>query len=80
VLDCDYGSAIVTRAKPDNRLNLSEEELRQITSEDLVRDNTNPLNLKDESYLLKFLHSILIQRSRAGLLTRRNTPKETCRC
>jgi len=58
VLDCDYGLGIVTRGKPDNRLNLSEEELNKMTVEDLLRDKTNLLNLKGESYLPEFLEGL----------------------
>ena len=58
VLDCDYGLGIVTRGKPDNRLNLSEDELSKMTYDDLERDRRHLLNLKDESYLMEFVDSI----------------------
>jgi hypothetical protein len=58
VLDFDYGLGIVTRGKPDNRLNLSEEELNKMTFEDLLRDKTNLLNLKGKSYLSEFLERL----------------------
>jgi len=57
VLDCDYGLGIVTEGEADSCLNLSQEELKEMTYEDLVADRRNLLNLKDESYLLQFLEN-----------------------
>jgi hypothetical protein len=58
VLDCDFGLGVVTRGKPENRLDLTEDELQRMTYEDLAKDRTPLLNLKDESYLKDFLASL----------------------
>lgn len=58
VLDCDYGLGIVTQGQADSRLNLSEEQLNEMTYEDFAGDRRNLLNLRDESYLCEFLGSI----------------------
>lgn len=54
VLDCDYGIGIVTKGKPEAPLDLGKEP-DALTYEDLARDRTNFLNLKNERYLFEFL-------------------------
>lgn len=58
VLDSGHGLGIVTKGEPDSCLNLSQEDLNEMTYEDLVSDRRNLLNLKDESCLSEFLESI----------------------
>lgn len=50
VLDCDCGLGIVRKGKPESRLNLTEEQINQISYEDLVEDMDNLLNLKPVSF------------------------------
>jgi hypothetical protein len=58
VLDSDFGLGIVTRGTPDDRLALSEDQLRSMTYEDLELHRRHLLNLKPESYLPEFLKSL----------------------
>jgi len=58
VLDCDYGLGIITRGAPDNCLELSEQELDNMTYEEFLRDRKKLLNLKPENYLFEFLKDI----------------------
>jgi hypothetical protein len=55
VLNCDCGLGIITKGKPENMLEFSEEEIMKMTYQDLDRDRVRMLNLKDQSYLAQFL-------------------------
>lgn len=55
VLNCDCGLGIITKGKPENMLEFSEEEIMKLTYQDLDRDRVKMLNLKDQSYLAQFL-------------------------
>jgi len=69
VLDCDRGLGIITRGKPETRLELTEEKLDRLTYDDLAKNRAAFLNLKDESFLFQFLNSTDLgrhQRSRHG--------------
>lgn len=56
VLDCDFGIGVVTKGEPESLLNFSTEELLRLSYQDLSRDRQALLNLKDESYIEKFLN------------------------
>jgi hypothetical protein len=58
VLDCDLGLGIVTRGANRNRLDLTAEELRQLTYDDLAKNRVKLLDLKVEDRLFEFLASI----------------------
>lgn len=55
VLNCDCGLGIITKGTPENMLEFSEEEIMKLTYQDLDKDRARLLNLKDKSYLEKFL-------------------------
>jgi hypothetical protein len=54
VLDCDHGIGIITRGKPDALLNFTEEEVNQLTYQDLANRRNELLNLKDANYFHRF--------------------------
>jgi len=58
VLDCDVGLGIVTFGQPEDHLNFNEQELKQLTYNDLAKNKKNWLNLKPAAYLNEFLTSI----------------------
>jgi hypothetical protein len=58
VLDCDFGLGIITRGTPHSRLDLSGDELRRMTYEDLARDRKRLLDLKDESCFSEFIETL----------------------
>jgi hypothetical protein len=51
VLDCDFGVGVVTRGKPEDRLDFSAEKVAGLNYEDLAKDRQKILNLKPENYL-----------------------------
>ena len=55
VLDCDFGVGVVTRGKPDDRLELSSQRIAEMTYQDFAKDRQKILNLKPETYLEEFL-------------------------
>jgi hypothetical protein len=55
VLDCDFGLGIITKEAPENMLNYSAEEVRNLSYHDLSKGRKSLLNLKDVSYLKEFL-------------------------
>lgn len=57
VLNCDYGLGIITKGKPEDNLNLTEDEFNNLTYYDLVKNKIELLNLKHKEYLYKFLNS-----------------------
>jgi hypothetical protein len=58
VLNCDYGLGMVLRGNPENHLNLRENEINEMSYEDLSTKRTPLLNLKEENYLVEFLEEI----------------------
>ena len=58
VLDCDFGIGVVSRAKPETTLNLSESQIRALTYADLTGDRQALINLKPQEYLYEFLQTI----------------------
>jgi hypothetical protein len=55
VLNSDCGLGIITKGNPENMLEFSEEEVRNLTYYDLDKDRARILNLKDQSFLTQFL-------------------------
>jgi hypothetical protein len=55
VLDCDFGVGVVTRGKPEDRLEFSPEKIAGMDYEDLAKDRQKILNLKPENYIDDFL-------------------------
>jgi SAM-dependent methyltransferase len=55
VLDCDFGVGVVTRGKPDDRLELTSQRIAEMTYQDLARNREKILNLKPESYVEEFV-------------------------
>jgi hypothetical protein len=58
VLDCDYGLAIVKKGKPEDPLHFSEQEIENLTYDDLEKNRIKFLNLKPEEYLQEFILSL----------------------
>jgi hypothetical protein len=58
VLDCDCGLGIITKGEADSCLSLTEGDLDITTYDDLAKNRKHLLNLKDESFLFKFLETI----------------------
>ncbi|OQX54356.1 MAG: hypothetical protein B5M48_01195 [Candidatus Omnitrophica bacterium 4484_213] len=58
VLNCDYGLGIITKRKPENNLNFTEEELNKLTYDDLEKNREELLNLKPIEFLDRFLNSL----------------------
>ena len=58
MLDCDHGLGIITKGKSENHLELSEQDLAEMTYEDLSRNKKQLLNLKDAAYIFEFLETI----------------------
>lgn len=55
VLDCDCGLGIITRGKPERKLNYSAKIIRGMTYHDLDKNREEILNLKKPEYLHEFL-------------------------
>lgn len=58
VLNTPFGLGIVTRGKPESMLPYSPAEIERMTYEDLARNRTEWLNLKEPAYFLDFLKSL----------------------
>jgi len=58
VLNCDRGLGIVTRGRPESRLDLTEEEIGKLNYDDLAADRSDLLNLKDEDLFAGFLSQL----------------------
>ncbi len=58
VLDTDFGLGIITKGKPDNPLNASEEDIEKMSYEHFEQNKKEYLNLKDKSFLFEFLKTI----------------------
>ena len=54
-LDTDHGLGIITKGKPETRLDFSEEQIRQFSFEDLAANRNNWLSLKPVEYLSQVL-------------------------
>jgi hypothetical protein len=58
VLNCDYGLGMVLKGNPESHLNLKEDEINEMSYEDLSARRPHLLNLKEENYLVEFLGGI----------------------
>jgi Methyltransferase domain len=54
VLDCDHGLGIITKGKPENKLNYSEKEIKALTYEDFNANRQQFINLKPVDYFYDF--------------------------
>lgn len=59
VLDCDFGLGVVTRGKTEGCLELSQEQLNEMTYKDLANNRESLLNLKREDHLFEFLGDLV---------------------
>ncbi len=57
VLDCDHGIVIITKGKPENLLNFTDEELNNLAYDNSLNHRKEYLNLKDKEFLNSFLNS-----------------------
>ena len=55
VLDCDFGVGIISRGKPNERLDLSERDIRQMTYHSLEQRRPELLGLREPGYFDEFL-------------------------
>jgi hypothetical protein len=58
ILDCDYGLGIIRKGQPENMLDYSLEQIKEMAYKDLAENRAKFLNLKDISYFEKFLNTI----------------------
>ena len=58
VLDCDHGVGVVRRNTSTDRLTFSENDIRQLTYEDLERNRKRFLNLKSPDYFEAFVSRV----------------------
>lgn len=58
VLDCDHGVGVVRRGTPTERLDFRENEIRQLTYQDLERNRKRFLNLKSPEYFEEFVQHV----------------------
>ena len=58
VLDCDFGLGVITKGTPENLLECSAEEVNNLSYSDLSSNRQSIINLKDISYLKKYLNTI----------------------
>lgn len=58
VLDCDHGVGVVRRGVPTERLDFKENDIRQLTYEDLDRNRNRFLNLKSPEYFEEFVKKV----------------------
>lgn len=56
--DCDYGVAVVRRKKPKERLDFTEENIQQMSYDDLRDNREKFLNLKSPSFLHEYVLSL----------------------
>lgn len=54
VLDCDHGLGIVTKRKPENKLNYTLQEINQFQFEDLDANRQQWINLKPADYVYEY--------------------------
>ena len=56
VLDCDYGLGIVTFGIPETKLNFSENEITELTYDQLEQNRQEWLNLKNPEYFFQYFN------------------------
>ncbi|QDK83251.1 class I SAM-dependent methyltransferase [Spirosoma sp. KCTC 42546] len=54
VLDCDQGLGIVTRRKPESKLDFTPAQIQSLTYDDLVKDRKKLINLKPADYFYEY--------------------------
>ncbi len=58
VLDCDYGLGIITKGIPENMLKYSKVEIEKLSYEDLEKNRSQILNLKNTDYFKEIFGSL----------------------
>ncbi|MFC1567283.1 class I SAM-dependent methyltransferase [Thermodesulfobacteriota bacterium] len=58
VLDCDYGLGIITKGTPENMLEFSKEEIKKLSYDDLAKNRSNILNLKNTEYFKEMIKAL----------------------
>jgi tetratricopeptide (TPR) repeat protein len=58
VLDCDFGIGVVTKRKAAQQLDLTVDQIKGMTFDDLNANRHSLVNLKPQSYLFEFLDTI----------------------
>lgn len=58
VLDCDFGLGVIAKGTPENMLEYSADEVKNLSYSDLSGNRQSILNLKDVNYLEVFLNTI----------------------
>jgi hypothetical protein len=55
VLDCDHGIGFVRRAVPETKLDFSQQEIQELSFQDLAKNRSTFLNLKSPDYFDDFV-------------------------
>ena len=55
-LDCDHGLGIITKGKPENKLNFSLQEIVQFDYEDFNANRKEWINLKPADYFYNYFN------------------------
>ena len=58
VLDCDFGLGVITKGTPENLLEYSAEEVKDLSYSDMASNRQSITNLKNIRYLEDFLNTI----------------------
>ncbi|GEM_PF-843404 len=58
VLDCDHGVGIVKKGIQENKIQMTDEEIENLTFQDLMKNKEELLNLKPKEWFWKFLESL----------------------
>lgn len=58
VLNCDYGVGIITKGLPEKKLEISRQQVMNMSYSDLENNKELLLNLKEPDYLFDFLKSL----------------------
>ena len=58
VLDCDFGIGVVTKGIPEQQLDFSVDQIKEMTFDDLNENRESLISLKPQTYLFEFLDTI----------------------
>ena len=76
VLNCDFGLGIISKAEPENMLNLSGAQIGEMTFKDLDNNREKILNLKSQEYLFEFMEKRTLPQSTGNLLMSDSFPTQ----
>jgi len=76
VLNYDFGLGIISKAEPENMLNLSGAQIDEMTFKDLDNNREKILNLKSREYLFEFMEKRALPQSTGSLLMSDSFPTQ----